>query len=127
MEFKLLKELDKDFKIQLEDYYESLYDYDWDDYNDYDYNSYWDDELERSTIKLEYLTKRNGCYSKKILRFGRKIDLMSYYSTSILREKKIEALLDGKPLNDKNYLDNFLNEESKRVLYNFKIKISQKL
>jgi hypothetical protein len=49
---------------------------------------------------------------------------MSYYSTSILREKKIEALLDGKPLDDKNYLDSFLNEESKKVLYNFKIKFT---
>jgi hypothetical protein len=111
-----------DFKSSIDDYYDQLHYYDYDDDDFYDYSD--DDDYYRDSdkdIKIEYISKlgRFPHVSKKTLVLGRKVDLNSYYSASILRDKKIECILEGKPFTDKNYLDNFLSEKSRSVLDNW--------
>lgn len=127
--FEILdKILTNDLKLEIDDYYDQLHYYDYDDdwdYDDWDYDHKYGDYSDfydsDKDVKMEYISKLDGFprVSKKTLVLGRKVDLNSYYSASILRDKKIECILEGKPFTDKNYLDNFLSEKSRSVLDNW--------
>ena len=84
------KEIDKDINSEYDSWF--YWWYDGEDYFDHDYGQYYTYDYSEPVYR-EYFSKR-GKWSKDRQLFGNYIDMMSIYSKEMLRQKKIDMILD---------------------------------
>ncbi len=67
---------------------------------------------------MDYISKRGGRITTHRYSIGKLINMETVYSKEIMRQKKLEAILDGKfsVVNIKNHFVDFLDEKSKKIL-----------